>query len=87
MNLQDQLERRRKRNPNKIEPVPIAMNSILERLKEQSTWRGIIFLATSFGLTIHPEYQEHIIAIGIGLVGIINVFRKERKIPKAEVVE
>jgi hypothetical protein len=87
MNLQDQLERRRRRNPNKIKPALIVMESIIDRLKEQSTWRGIILLVTSFGLTIHPEYQEHIIAVGIGLVGIINVFRKEHKIPKAEVVE
>ena len=87
MKLSDMLERKRKKNPVKIEPVKYAMNTIIERLSEQSTWRGIILLATSFGITIHPEYQESIIAIGIGLVGFINVFRKERKIPKAEVVE
>jgi len=44
-------------------------------------------IATSFGMTIQPDYHEHIVAVGIALVGIINVMRKEKKIPKAEVVE
>jgi hypothetical protein len=83
MNLQDRLERRRKRNPNPIRP----MNAIVNRLSEQSTWRGIILVATSLGVSIQPDYHEHIIAIGIALVGIINIIRRERKIPKAEIVE
>ena len=86
MKLADRLDKRRSRNPNKIEPVKLAMNSILSRFSETSTWRGLILLATSLGVTIQPDYHEHIIAIGIGVVGIINVLRREKKIPKAEVV-
>ena len=86
MNLSDRLDKRRERNPNKIEPVQYAMSSILNRFSETSTWRGLILLATSLGMTIQPDYHEHIIAIGIALVGIINVLRRDKKIPKAEVV-
>ena len=86
MTLSDRLDRRRQRNPNKIEPAKIAMNAILDRLTENSTWRGLILLATSLGMAIQPDYHEHIIALGIALVGIINVIRREKKIPKAEVV-
>jgi len=87
MTLSDRLNRRRQRNPNKIEPVKYAMDSILSRLTETSTWRGLILLATSLGVTIQPDYHEHIIAIGIALVGIINVIRRDKKIPKAEVID
>jgi hypothetical protein len=83
MNLQLRLERRRKNNPNKIRP----MNAIVNRLSEQSTWRGIILVLTSLGVAIQKDYHDHIIAIGIALVGIINIIRRERKIPRAEVVE
>ena len=83
MNLSDRLLKRGQRNPNNLN----AMNAILTRLTEQSTWRGIILIATSLGLTIQPDYHEHIIAVGMALVGIINVVRKEKKIPKAEVID
>jgi hypothetical protein len=36
---------------------------------------------------VQPEYHEHIIAVVLALIGIINVWRKESKIPKAEVVQ
>jgi hypothetical protein len=87
MTLSDRLNRRRERNANKIEPVKYAMNSLLDRFSETSTWRGLILLATSLGVTIQPDYHEHIIAIGIALVGIINVIRRDKKIPKAEVID
>jgi hypothetical protein len=87
MKLSDLLERRRAKNPTKIEPKKIMIHSLIERFSETSTWRGLILLATSLGVGIQPEYHEHIIAVGIGLVGIINIFRRDRKIPKGEVVE
>lgn len=55
------------------------METILKRLSEQSTWRGIILLLTAFGIQMEPELQGHIMAGGLSLVGLINVFRKEKK--------
>jgi hypothetical protein len=55
------------------------MHYLLTRLTEQSTWRGIILLLTAFGVQVEPELQGHIIAGGLAIVGIINVFRKEKK--------
>ena len=49
---------------------------ILDRLAENSTWRGIILVGTAVGLRLEPEHQEAIVAAGLGLVGAINVFRK-----------
>lgn len=63
------------------------MNAIVNKLTEPSTIRGIIALLGAVGITVQPEYHEHIVAAVLALIGIINVWRKERKIPKAEVVE
>ena len=53
------------------------MNYILARLKEASTWRGVFALLTAVGIKLHPELQEAILATGLALIGLINVFRKE----------
>lgn len=51
-------------------------NVALERLTENSTWRGFILLGTALGLRLEPELQNQIIAAGLALVGLINVIRK-----------
>lgn len=53
-----------------------ALFYILDRLAENSTWRGVILICTAVGLRLEPEHQEAIVAAGLGLVGAINVFRK-----------
>jgi len=73
------LRRRRLKNPQKIEPDTLIMNTILDRLSENSTWRGLILLLTSLGVSIQPALHEYIIAGGLAIVGIINVLRKEKK--------
>ncbi len=52
---------------------------IVERMKEPSTWRGLIAIATLAGYSISPEQGELIISTGVGLYSIINIFRKEKK--------
>jgi hypothetical protein len=49
---------------------------ILNRLSENSTWRGLILLITSLGVALSPEQGEKIVAAGLAMVGLINVFRK-----------
>jgi len=53
-----------------------ALLYILDRLSENSTWRGLILVGTAVGLKLEPDHQEAIVAAGLGLVGAINVFRK-----------
>lgn len=48
------------------------MQYIINRLKEASTWRGLILLAAAFGLHIAPELQEAIVGAGIGTAGLIG---------------
>jgi hypothetical protein len=53
-----------------------ALFYILDRLAENSTWRGLILVGTAIGLKVEPEHQEAIVAAGLSLVGVINIFRK-----------
>ena len=54
------------------------MNYVIDRLAENSTWRGIILVVTATGVHLSPELSNAIVTAGLGLVGLINVLRKER---------
>lgn len=51
---------------------------VLARLKEASTWRGIIGLLTAAGVTISPEMLDKIVAAGLALMGVIGAFFKDK---------
>ena len=53
-----------------------SMEKIIEQLGQSSTWRGLILLAGALGWQLSETHNEAIIAAAIGLVGLINVFRK-----------
>jgi len=55
------------------------VNYILDRLAENSTWRGLVFVASAAGITLVPDQANAIAAAGMAVVGAINVFRKEKK--------
>jgi hypothetical protein len=48
-------------------------NYLLSRLREASTWRGIIMLATAIGIPIAPALAESIIAAGLAIAGIVGM--------------
>jgi hypothetical protein len=54
----------------------VILFKILDKLSENSTWRGLILLATAAGVNLEPDLQNQIVAAGLGLVGLINVLRK-----------
>ena len=57
----------------------IALNYILDRLAEASTWRGLAFVLSAAGIALVPDQANAIAAAGMAVVGAINVFRKEKK--------
>jgi hypothetical protein len=61
------------------------INYILDRLNETSTWRGIVGVLTGLGVKVRPDLAESIIAAGIALIGVVNIFRKEKSVPAASV--
>jgi hypothetical protein len=44
----------------------------IKRLKEHSTWRGLILLATSAGIAISEEMAVQIVAFGLGFAGLVG---------------
>jgi hypothetical protein len=53
-----------------------ALNWLLDRLSETSTWRGIVLTLTGVGIYIDPQRAATITAAGLAIVGVINIFRK-----------
>jgi len=46
----------------------------LTRLREASTWRGIIMLLTAAGVSLDVAQTEALIATGMAIVGLLGVF-------------
>lgn len=55
------------------------MKYILNRLKERSTWLGLISLAAAFGITLEPALVEYIAAAGMAVAGIIGMLTSDGK--------
>lgn len=52
---------------------------VLARLKEPSTWRGLVLVLTSIGLGISPQQAEAIVAAGLAIAGLIGVFAPDNR--------
>ena len=50
---------------------------VMVRLKQESTWRGIITVATLLGWHLHPDQADAIITAGASLVGAINILKRD----------
>jgi hypothetical protein len=55
------------------------MNYIISRLKEASTWRGLILILTAAGVSISPELGEAIVTVGLALAGGIGMLTPDSK--------
>ena len=53
------------------------MKTILEYLKHESTWRGLIALVMAFGITLTPDQQSSILAAGLAVIGAINTLKRD----------
>ncbi len=55
------------------------MKNILNRLKEESTWRGLITVAALAGLALSTEQADAIVGAGLALISAIWIFKPESK--------
>lgn len=46
---------------------------VVARLSEASTFKGIFLLLTAAGVTLAPELQAAITAVGLSLTGLVGV--------------
>lgn len=58
------------------------MDWIISRLKEPSTWSGIISVLAGFGIAIDPELAGALVGLAVAGAGVVAIVIKERK-PKA----
>ena len=55
-----------------MQPNPFG-KFLIHRLKERSTWRGLILALASLGVTLDPALSEAIIALGLAAVGLAEM--------------
>ncbi len=53
------------------------MDWLIARLKEPSTWRGLVWMLTACGVTLRPEVWEQITAVGMAAAGLLGVLTLE----------
>ena len=53
------------------------MKRIIQGLKQESTWRGIIAIAAAFGIQAEPQLTEAILTVALSLIGGINVIKNK----------
>jgi hypothetical protein len=53
------------------------MNWLLARLREPSTWRGLVWLLTALGVSLSPDAWAHITTIGMAAAGLIGAITRE----------
>lgn len=54
------------------------LTTILNQLKQKSTWAGLGTILALVGLQLNQEQVSSIAAAVIGLIGLYEVFRKEK---------
>jgi hypothetical protein len=50
-----------------------ALRFVLARLREASTYRGLMLILTGLGVALRPEVGEAIVACGMAAAGLIGV--------------
>ncbi|MDI1231350.1 MAG: hypothetical protein PSU93_09395 [Methylobacter sp.] len=50
----------------------------INRLKEPSSWRGLILIATAFGMDLNPEQAYAIASFGIAMAGGVGVVTADK---------
>ena len=64
------------------------MNLFVNRLREASTWRGLVWLLTVSGVALRPDQIEAIVMAGMALAGLIGVLvRDEIRSPETRTRE
>lgn len=57
----------------------MVLKYLAERLKEASTWRGLVMLGMAAGLKIDPAMADQIITAGVAVVGAVGALIPDRK--------
>jgi hypothetical protein len=50
---------------------------LLARIKEPTTWRGLVLVLTSLGVGVSPEQSDAIVSAGLAIAGLIGTLAPE----------
>ena len=50
---------------------------LMDRLKERSTWLGIVSFLTAAGVTLEPGQAEAFVAAGLAIAGVVAAFTRD----------
>lgn len=48
------------------------------RLKEPSTWRGLVWILTALGVSLSPESWQYLTTAGMALAGLVGCVTADR---------
>lgn len=52
----------------------VVVASVGAKLKQESTWRGLILIATLVGVKVSPDQVELVVSAAVSMVAAINIF-------------
>ena len=55
------------------------MTFVFERLKERSTWLGIISIASACGIHLSPDMVSSVATVGAALAGIVLAITPDKR--------
>lgn len=57
--------------------MPPAILFLLDRLREPSRWRGVVWLLSAAGILLSPEQAAAVMAAGAAAAGLVGVFTRD----------
>lgn len=64
-------------SPQKCSHLNTVKLSTMEKLKQESTWRGLISLIAIAGVQIAPEHTEALVSLAVAAVSAINILKSD----------
>lgn len=55
--------------------MPVPLLFLLDRLREPSSWRGVVWLFSAVGIMLSPEQAAAVMAAAAATAGLVGVFR------------
>lgn len=55
-------------------------DAIRKKLKERSTWAGLVVILAAFGVPVPPGIVEQVALVAAGAVGLYEVVRSEKEV-------
>lgn len=52
---------------------------VTDRLREPSSWRGLIWFATAAGLSLSPEAWDQIMIFGMATAGLLGFILRDKQ--------